>query len=164
MSASDEALEVIADQIAVTDVVLRFFALVDSKTWERMPEVFTDDTTVRRGPDTVIEGRSAVVGGMQQMVDNDEIVTYHHVAAMTPVIDGDTAEVTVRVRAMHHGVGRRAGRFYESLALQPTRLVRDPDGWRIKHRDWLIQVKLGSLEELFAPELAARRPDQGPRP
>ena len=98
------------------------------------------------------------------MVGNDEIVTYHHVATMTPVIDGDTAEVTVRVRAMHNGVGRRAGRFYESLAVQPTRLIRTPDGWRINHRDWLIQVKLGRLEELFAPELAARRCDQVQRP
>jgi hypothetical protein len=93
---------------------------------------------------------------MQHMVGTDEIITYHHVISSTPVIHDDTAEVTVRVRARHHGVGRRSGAFYESLAVQPTRLVRQRDGWRIQHRDWLIQVKLGSLDELFAPELAAR--------
>ena len=68
---------------------------------------------------------------MQHMIGSDEIVTYHHVASMTPVVDGDTAEVVARVRAMHHGVGPRAGKFYESLGVQPTRLVRTPEGWRI---------------------------------
>ena len=62
---------------------------------------------------------------------------------MAPVVDGDTAEVTARVRAMHHGVGPRAGKFYESLGIQPTRLVRTPEGWRISHHEWKIAVKLG---------------------
>jgi SnoaL-like domain len=163
VSGSD-VIEVMADQMAVTDVLIRFFALVDAKGWDRMHEVFTDDTTVRRGPDSIVEGRAAVVAGMREMVDNDEIVTYHHAAIMVPAIDGDTAEVTARVRAMHHGVGPRTGKFYESLAVQPTRLIRTTEGWRIQHRDWLIQVKLGSLEDLFAPELAARRREQVQRP
>ena len=66
-----------------------------------------------------------------------------------------SAEVMARVRAMHHGVGRRTGKFYESLGIQPTRLVRTAEGWRIKHHDWVIAVKLGNMEELFAPELTA---------
>jgi hypothetical protein len=76
---------------------------------------------------------------------------------MSPVIDGDRAEVTVRVRAMHHGVGPRAGKFYESLGVQPTTLVRTTEGWRISHHDWNIVIKLGSLEDLFAPEIDAGR-------
>ena len=59
------------------------------------------------------------------------------------------------VRAMHHGVGPRAGKFYESLGVQPTRLVRTPEGWRIAHHEWHATVKLGSLDDLFAPEIAA---------
>jgi hypothetical protein len=69
---------------------------------------------------------------------------------------GDTAEVKARVRAMHYGLGPRAGKFYESLAVQPTELVRTPAGWRISHHEWVIVAKLGSMEDLFAPELAAR--------
>jgi hypothetical protein len=89
------------------------------------------------------------------MVGSDEIVTYHHVATMSPVIDGNTAEVTARVRAMHYGLGSRDGKFYESLAVQPTKLVRSPQGWRISHHEWNIVVKLGNMAELFAPEIAA---------
>jgi hypothetical protein len=161
MSTPEELVQLVADAMAVTDVVLRFFELVDSKDWDHMDEVLTEETAVRRAPGTLTEGRSRVVAAMQNMIETDEIVTYHHVTSSTPVIHDDTAEVTVRVRAMHHGVGRRSGTFYESLAVQPTRLVRQQDGWRIQHRDWLIQVKLGSLDELFAPELAARA---DPRP
>jgi hypothetical protein len=155
VSTSDELTTMIADRSAVTDVVIRYFELVDSKDWEHMDEVFTEDTTARWTPDTLIEGRASIVGALQHMIGTDEVVTFHHVASMSPVIDGDTAEVKVRVRAMHYGTGPRAGKFYESLAIQPTRLVRTGEGWRWSHHDWLIQVKLGSMEELFAPELAA---------
>lgn len=152
---TSDRLTYLTDRMAVTDVVIRYFELVDSKGWEHMHEVFTEDTTARWTPTVLMKGRSHVVGAMQHMVGSDEIVTHHHVASMTPVIDGDLAEVTARVRAMHYGLGPRAGKFYESLAIQPTQLVRTQEGWRIKHHDWLIKVKLGSMEELFAPERAS---------
>jgi len=156
MSTDDHAAA-LADRLAVADVVLRYFELVDTKQWEQMHEVFTEDTTASWTPDSVMQGRAAVVGAMQHMSGSDEIVTYHHIGAMTPVVDGDSAHVVAHVRAMHHGVGPRAGKFYESLATQPTRLVRTPAGWRIAHHDWVIAVKLGNMEDLFAPELAAGR-------
>jgi SnoaL-like protein len=157
VSSTQELTAMIADRMAVTDVVLRYFELVDSKGWEKMHEVFTQDTTARWTPDVLMEGLSHVVGALQHMVGSDEIVTHHHVASMAPVIDGDTAKVDVRVRAMHCGVGPRAGKFYESLAIQPTHLVRTPQGWRCDHHDWKIVAKLGNMEDLFAPELAAGR-------
>jgi hypothetical protein len=145
----------LADRAAIQDVMLRYFELVDAKGWDQMHEVFTNDTTARWTPESIVEGRDAVVGAMRHMVGSDEILTYHHVASMAPALAGDTAEVTVRVRAMHYGLGPRAGQFYESLGVQPTRLVRTPTGWRIAHHDWQISVKLGSFDELFGPELAA---------
>ena len=147
--------EQLADRLAVQDVVVRYFELVDAKAWDRMHEVLTDDTTARWTPEVLVQGRDRIVAATQHMIASDEIVTHHLVAAMTPVVDGDTAEVTARVRAMHHGVGPREGKFYESLGVQPTRLARTPDGWRIAHHEWHATVKLGSLDDLFAPELAA---------
>lgn len=155
--SDDDLTQRLADRFAVTDVVIRYFELVDAKGWEHMHEVFTEDTTARWTPDTLVEGRDSIVAAMQHMIGSDEIITYHHVACMAPVVDGDNAEVVARVRAMHYGVGPRAGKFYESLGIQPTRLVRTPEGWRIKHHEWIISVKLGDMEELFAPEIAAGR-------
>ena len=144
-----------ADQLAVTAVVLRYFELVDTKAWDQMDEVFTDDTTARWTPDSIVTGREGVVAAMQHMVGSDEIITFHHVSAMVPTIDGDEADVRPRVRAMHYGLGARAGQFYESLAIQPTHLVRSSAGWRIGHHDWKVSIKLGDFDQLFAPEIAA---------
>jgi SnoaL-like domain len=152
-----DLVEQIADRLAVQDVVRRYFELVDTKAWGQFDEVLTEDTTARWTPDSAIQGRDALVAATRHMVGGDEIVTFHHVAVMSPSIDGDTAEVTVRVRAMHHGLGPRQGKFYESFAVQPTRLARTAGGWRISHHEWNIVVKLGSMEELFAPEIAAGR-------
>ena len=148
--------EELADRAAVADVLIRYFELVDTKDWDRMHEVFTPDTTAQWTPTAVMEGIDNVVGGSRQMIGGDEVVTFHHVASMTPVVTGDTAHVNARVRAMHYGLGPRAGKFYESLATQPTQLVRTPDGWRISHHEWVIVAKFGSMEDLFAPEIAAR--------
>jgi len=155
---TDDLTHQLADRLAINDVVVRYFELVDAKGWERMHEVFTEDTTTRWTPDSLVEGRDGIVGAMRHMIGSDEIVTYHHVASMAPVVDGDTADVVVRVRAMHQGVGPRAGKFYESLGIQPTRLVRTTEGWRISHHEWQIAVMLGDREELFAPEIAAGKP------
>src|SRR4249920_3713053 len=119
--SDDDLTQMLADRLAVTDVVVRYFELVDAKGWERMHEVFTEDTTTRWTPDSLVEGRDSIVAAMQHMIGSDEIVTYHHVASMAPVVDGDSAEVVARVRAMHYGVGPRTGKFYESLGIQPTR-------------------------------------------
>lgn len=156
-AADQDAAALALDGMAVTRVVLRYFELVDAKAWDQMGEVLTEDTTARWTADRLMEGRGNVLGALQHMVGTDEVQTFHHVAAMVPTIQGDTAEVTVRARAMHHGAGPRAGKWYESLAVQPTVLVRTEDGWRIKHHEWQIKVKLGDLEDLFAPELAAGR-------
>ena len=156
--SDDDLTQQLADRLAINDVLVRYFELVDTKGWEHMHEVFTEDTTTRWTPDSLVEGRDGIVGAMQHMIGSDEIVTYHHVASMAPVVDGDTADVVAHIRAMHHGVGPRAGKFYESLGIQPTRLVRTPDGWRISHHEWQIAVMLGDREELFAPEIAAGKP------
>jgi hypothetical protein len=149
--SDDDLTQRLADRLAVTDVVVRYFELVDAKRWEHMHEVFTEDTTTRWTADTLVEGRDSIVAAMQHMIGSDEIVTYHHVASMAPVVDGDSAEVVARVRAMHYGVGPRAGKFYESLGIQPTRLVRTPEGGALAIHEWQIAVKLGDQRRLFLP-------------
>src|SRR4029077_10086383 len=88
--------EELVDRTAVADVVLRYFELVDSKDWDHMDEVFTEDTTARWTANALMEGRDNVVGALQHMIGTDEVVTHHHVASMRPVIDGDTAHVDAR--------------------------------------------------------------------
>jgi hypothetical protein len=153
MTATPELVDTIVDRLAITDVVIRFLDLVDSKRWDEMDQVFAEDTTAQETPDRVIHGRSELVANFRSFEDSDDIVLYDHPGSFTPVIHGDTAEADVKVRSMHYGVGPRAGKFYESLAIMSVRLVRTPDGWRFNHYDWRIAVRLGSLGDLYAPEL-----------
>lgn len=43
-------------------------------------------------------------------------------------------------------IGPRAGRFWESLAIQNAHLVRTADGWRGSGYEWQVVVGLGSLD------------------
>jgi ketosteroid isomerase-like protein len=149
MSTAPNDLDAIADRLAIVDLVNAYFAATDAKDWDAVADFYTDDAVVWWNPQDSTTGRTGIVGFTRSMLGTDEIVTYHHVASFTPVVDGDTAEVPVRVRAMHNGVGPRDGRFWESLAIQNTHLGRTPAGWRCRGYEWQVLVGLGSLD-LFA--------------
>ena len=136
----------ITDRLAIVDLINGYFAATDAKDWDAVADFYTDDATVWWNPQDSTTGRAEIVGFTRAMLGTDEIVTYHHVASFTPVIDGDVADAPVRVRAMHHGVGSRTGRFWESLAIQNTHLVRTRAGWRCRGYEWTVVVGLGSLD------------------
>ena len=146
MTLVPSSADAITHRLAIIDLIVGYFAATDAKSWDVVEAFYTDDAVVRFNPDSETTGRSAIVGFTRSMLDNDEIVTYHHIGAFTPVVAGDTAEAPVRVRAMHHGVGSRAGRFWESLAIQHTHLARIPAGWRCTGYEWQVVVGLGSLD------------------
>jgi ketosteroid isomerase-like protein len=143
---STAALDAISDRLAIIDLINGYFDATDAKRWDVVERFYTDDAVVWWNPERSTKGRAGIVGFTRAMLGSDEIVTYHHVASFTPVIDGDTADAPVRVRAMHNGVGARAGRFWESLAIQNTHLVRTRDGWRCSGYEWSVVVGLGSMD------------------
>ena len=136
----------LADRFAIIDLINGYFAATDAKQWDVVEDFYTEDAVVWWNPERSTTGRSGIVGHTRAMLGPPEIVTYHHVASFTPVIEGDRAEAPVRVRAMHHGEGSRAGRFWESLAIQNTHLIRTPRGWRSSGYQWKVVVGLGSLD------------------
>ena len=136
----------LADRLAIVDLINNHFAATDAKDWAVVEDFYTEDATVWWNPTSSTTGRSQIIGHTSSMLGSDEIVTYHHVASFTPAIDGDKAHAPVRVRAMHNGLGSREGRFWESLAIQHTDLVRTPRGWRSTGYRWEVVVGLGSLD------------------
>jgi ketosteroid isomerase-like protein len=138
--------DAIADRLAIVDLINGYFDATDAKRWDAVEDFYTEDAVVWWNPQRSTTGRAGIVGFTRAMLGSDEIVTYHHVASFTPVIDGDSAQAPVRVRAMHHGVGSRAGRFWESLAIQNTQLVRTRSGWRCSGYEWRVVVGLGSMD------------------
>ncbi len=154
MSISEEQAQLILDRFAIIDLINDYFKMVDSKRWNDMVDIFTEDASIQETADRIIYGRAEVLKNFAHFDDSEDIVLYDHVGSFTPVIHGDTAEVDVPVRSRHHGVGEREGKFYESLVVLSIQLVRTTEGWRFKHYDWNIKVRLGSLGELYEAELA----------
>ena len=136
----------VSDRLAIIDLINRYVDAIDAKRWDQLEDFFTEDAIVWWSPESSTTGRGPVLERMRQMLGTDEIVTYHHVASFTPSISGDAAEASVRIRAMHHGLGSRAGRFWESLAVQTTSFVRTPAGWRCPGFSWQVVVGLGSMD------------------
>jgi ketosteroid isomerase-like protein len=146
MTTALDQTSALGDRLAIIDLINAYVDATDAKRWDLLEDFYTDDAVVWLTPEKSRTGRAAIVGYTRQMLGTDEIVTYHHVASFTPIIDGDQGEAKVRIRAMHNGVGPRAGRFWESLALQDTHLVRTAEGWRCKGYEWNVIVGLGSLD------------------
>ena len=146
MNGVTEATQAILDRVAITDLIVSYFDATDAKRWNIVEDFYTYDAVVWWNSESSTTGRRAIVGFTRSMLGSDDIVTYHHVGDFTPVVHGDTAEAPVRVRAMHNGVRSRAGRFWESLAIQDTHLVRTADGWRCRGYEWKVVVGLGSLD------------------
>ncbi len=146
MSTSTSDVHPITDRFAIVDLINSYFAATDAKEWDFLKDHYADDAVAWWTAQKFTTGRDAILDYTSSMLGTDEIVTHHTVASFTPVIDGDTAQADVRVRAMHNGVGSRAGRFWESLVVQNTEFVRTSDGWRIKEYKWNVVVGLGSLD------------------
>jgi hypothetical protein len=140
------AVDSVSDRLAIIDLINGYVDAIDAKAWDRLDDFFTKDAIVWWNPQSTTSGRAPILERMRQMLSPDDIVTYHHVASFTPLILGDTAEASVRIRAMHNGVGARSGRFWESLAVQTTSLVRTPEGWRCSGFSWRVVVGLGSMD------------------
>ena len=136
----------VLDRLAIVDLINAYVDAVDAKAWDRLDDFFTEDAIVWWNPQSSTSGRAPILERMRQMLGTADIVTYHHVASFTPSISGDAGEASIRIRAMHYGVGSRAGRFWESLALQTTSLVRTPEGWRCSGFAWRVVVGLGSMD------------------
>jgi ketosteroid isomerase-like protein len=136
----------VSDRLAIVDLINNYVDAIDAKDWDRLDDFFTEDAVVWWNPESSTSGHSPILERMRQMLDTDEIVTYHHAASFTPSISGDSAEASVRIRAMHNGVGPRSGRFWESLAVQTTHFVRTSAGWRCSGFSWRVVVGLGSMD------------------
>jgi hypothetical protein len=136
----------VSDRLAIVDLINRYVDAIDAKRWDQLEDFFTEDAVVWWNPESSTSGRAPILERMRLMLGTDEIVTFHHVASFTPSISGDVAEAVVRIRAMHHGVGSRTGRFWESLAVQTTSFVRTSAGWRCPGFSWRVVVGLGSMD------------------
>jgi hypothetical protein len=135
-----------ADRWAISDVFTRYAEALDSKRWELLEDVFTEDASAEWPGNFSHSSRAEIIAFIEEVLGTDEIVTHHFIGSVTAVTDGDRAEAEARMRALHDGVGPRAGLSEESLGSFSGTLVRTPEGWRFDQFKERIFIMRGGPE------------------
>jgi SnoaL-like protein len=118
------------DRAEIHDLFNRYADAVAGRQWTLLDKVFTEDVTSNWPGSAEIEGRTALVRRIRDLIER----TYetHVLGNYTATIDGDIAEASVRVRV--HGIGARdPSRLPQKiLGFFRARLVRTRKGWRFR--------------------------------
>jgi 3-phenylpropionate/cinnamic acid dioxygenase small subunit len=118
-----------ADIEGIRRLKARYFRLMDTKQWDEWAELFVDEARLRYGPDAdeVLNGRSAIVGGVSQALA-DAVTVHHGHQSEIEIVSTDEATA---VWAMADDVAlpglrlRGAGHYHDVYR-------KEPDGsWRI---------------------------------
>lgn len=127
----------IADRLAATDVVNRFFWLVDMGRAAETAALFTPDATLTFGPGApkpgTIEG--AAIGEAMKARQGQANVTTRHVLSNVAVAARDDGALEIyTLLTLFRSEDESRNSHPASVADVQDVLVRDGDGWRIKER------------------------------
>ena len=147
--------EQVADRAEIHDVIVRYGWAIDTKDWELLDTVFTDDAYLdytsnpggKEGPYPKVRAWLAKVMAAFP-------VTQHLMANIDVRLDGDRATVRTMV-TNPQGAATREGplHFFYVGARYDDEFVRTPSGWRIAKRVETTLWFEGSLPpELLFPE------------
>jgi hypothetical protein len=144
------------------DLMNAYAHALDVCDWPLLTSLFTEDCSLRarvlvdRKPpaqdDTVLEGRDALIGGLQHIFAG--LSATHHMLGnyvVQPAADGRTARASCYMRAYHQGAGERAHLFEESLGRFDFETVLEGGAWRIRRMEETIMVMLGTVEAFPPP-------------
>lgn len=126
--------ELLADRAAVYDTVIAYATALDSRDWDGLRGVLTDDVVWAyparglelHGPDAVVD----LVRGSLSHLDGTQHVNSNHMFR----IDGDEAGHSCYFLAHHVRSAHPAGPLFVGAGRYDDRLRRTPAGWRLSRR------------------------------
>jgi len=134
MSLADDRFEIIA-------VLDRYSECLDTRDWDRLEEVFTDDIDMDFG-EWSKQGRAAVVATIRSYLDGCG-PSQHLLGNYRIELDGDHASSKCYCRVMHFGKGEHEGKTYETWIEYSDELIRTEVGWRSRKRLGRAQMHQG---------------------
>lgn len=127
-------LNEISDRLAITDLLHRYPAGLDTKNWELLATVFTADGVADYGAlGGINEGPAAIVKlcrGALQGLDASQ----HILSNIVIELDGDRARSTCYFQAQHVVAGTEGGDNFLVGGTYVDDCVRTPEGWRIQRK------------------------------
>lgn len=127
-------LQVLLDEREITRGLSRFARILDTKSWEELPEVFAHDLTFDYGTGDERRGMEALHNNMTRFLDRCGN-TQHLIGSILVDVDGDDAISRAYVQARHQGVDDPAGPVFDTNGEYIDRWERRAEGWRIVRRD-----------------------------
>lgn len=154
---NEEVMRHLLDNKAISDALGLWCRIVDTHSYERMPEVFMHDVEWDYGKGTVEHSLEQVVARINaHLVEQDQCgVTHHHLANLRIDLDGDRAESEAYFFAAHAGIGRYEGQTLLQWGNYRDSWRRTANGWRIVKRGYRIDISDGPLEIVYGNGTAA---------
>ena len=129
----------LSDEREIARGLALFARILDSKHWDRLGEVFSEDLTFDYGNGVRQQGMAALDQQMRQYLDTCG-PTQHLIGSILIDVTGDSAVSRAYVQARHQRRDEPLGPILDATGEYVDTWTRYPQGWRISHRkaEWFL--------------------------
>ncbi len=129
------------DRFAIIATLDCYSECLDTRDWDRLGEVFTDDVDMDFG-EWHVQGLAKVTTTIRGYLDGCG-PSQHLLGNYRIELDENRASSRCYCRVMHMGKGEHAGKTYETWIEYRDELIRTPAGWRSQKRVGHAQMHQG---------------------
>lgn len=131
------ALQELADRLEVADLLRRYATALDSRDWDLLASVFTDDGAADYGELGGVNTGAATIAAFCRSALAGLDASQHLITNEVVELDGDRGRARCYFQAQHVYRGAEGGDHYLVGGTYEDELVRTPEGWRIRRRTLL---------------------------
>ena len=148
MQTAPTSLEQLLLEHALSQTLIRYATVCDTRNWDLLSEVFTPDCTTVYGGSYVCEGVTKV----RRMISThlDGCGPTQHLLGNLQVDASDPARPRskIYVRASHQGLGERSHLRYDAIGFYEDEWQQQAEGWRIHKRSMTMLLEIGDRSVL----------------
>jgi len=128
----DSRWAAVCDRQEIAEVLVRYVLSQDHHDWDTFASCFTPDAVFVH-PKGQLEGIEAITARSRGALE-PLTASQHLLGSVLVTLDGDEADAVSYFHAQHVRTGAPGGDLFVIAGTYRDRLVRTPDGWRIRRR------------------------------
>jgi ketosteroid isomerase-like protein len=130
-------LNALQDKQEITEICYRYGLAIDTRDWAALAALFTPDAEAFYLDMPPAHGYQAIEDTCRAAL-TPLSATQHLISNVVVRLDGDRASSSCYLQAQHVKTGTPGGDQFIIAGRYDDRLVRTPDGWRIRERTLAI--------------------------
>ena len=135
-------MQILLDERDISHQLARFVRILDTRSWDDLPDIFADDVTFDYAEGVDRQGlavmRDRIVGFLENCGP-----TQHLLGSAIIDVTGNTAISRVYVQAKHQGKGERADLHFVANGEYVDEWARTEKGWKIVRRVAINMISQG---------------------